>query len=213
MRVAGIPLGGGQNTASANPKLLLNFDAVDSSSVFVDGSTYNNTMTNVGMPTIAGNKGIFDGNSYIYTDTLPSFLDKDFEITGKFTISTYAGGFQAPAIFGYNEPITTNPMALEIIPYGTYYKRLHFVIYDGVNIPHDIYHQTDVSLNVEHTFKVERALGVVRLWLDDVEADTSYAIGSETVISNNSRFCIAKGGSTYALFEGKIDDVSVSIFD
>lgn len=216
MIVAGVPLGVlCQKIGSANLKLLLNFDAADNSSVFVDSSSYNNAITNVGAPTIVGNKGVFDGNSYIYTDTLPNLSDFDFEITGKFLMTAYPTGFQEPAIFGYEHNTPTTPLALRIIPYAYTgnLNKLNLEVYDGLNVPHSLFHQTVPSLNVEHTFKVERTDGVVRLWLDEVEADTNYAIGTETIISNVSRFCVGRANSGLLLFNGKVDDLSVSIFD
>ena len=62
--------------------------------------------------------------------------------------------------------------------------------------------QTDIALNTVHNFEVRRSGGFTRLFLDSVEATTPYASGTETVISNSSRFCVGKGGSTASLFEG-----------
>lgn len=202
------------NRSVAVSKLLLNFNGANNSNVFVDSSPSSHVMTTVGTPIQFNGKGIFDGNGYIYTDTLPAFLDKDYVITGSFSISSWPTGFQDPAIFGYNNPITLNPMGLLIgaDADGLYkYKKLYFFVYDSVNLRSIVLHQTDITLNTLHTFKVIRSGGFTRLFLDDVEADTAYASGTETVISNSSRFCIGKGGSTLSLFSGTIDNFEVEI--
>ena len=194
--------------------LLLTFSGANNSNVFVDSSVYSHTMTTVGTPIQFDGQGVFDGNGYIYTDTLPAFLDKDFVITGSFSISSWPTGFQDPAIFGYNDPITVNPMGLLIGAEldGLYkYKKLYFFVYDSVSLRRIVLHQTDITLNTLHTFKVIRSGGFTRLFLDDVEADTAYASGTETVISNSSRFCIGKGGSTLSLFTGVIAEINVVV--
>lgn len=191
--------------------LWLKFEGTNGSNSFVDESPLANTMTTVGTPTIQGNQGFFDGGGYIYTDTVPAFLDKDYEITGEFLITAYPTGVQEPAIFGYESNTPTTPLALRIIPYAYTgnLNKLNLEVYDGLNVSHSLFHQTVPSLNVEHTFKVERTDGVVRLWLDEVEADTNYAIGTETIISNVSRFCVGRSGAGYLLFSGTVDNIVV----
>lgn len=127
-------------------------------------------MITVGTPFVQGNNGVFDGNSYIYTDGFPAFSDKDYSITGSFSISSWPTGFQDPAIFGYNDPVTVNPLGLLI----------------GAD-----------------------ADGFTRLLFDNVEATTSYASGTEVVISPSSRFCVGKGGSTLKLFDGTVFELVV----
>jgi len=149
--------------------LELLFNGADNSSVFLDTSSSNHTMTTVGTPTIQSNNGFFDGNGYIYTDGFPAFSDKDYSITGSFSISSWPHGFQDAAIFGYNDPITVNPLGLLIgADANGWYKKLIFVVYDSVNFQHLIIHQTDITLNTLHTFEVRRSGGFTRLFFDDV---------------------------------------------
>jgi hypothetical protein len=215
MRVAGIPLGVGNNNAAAElgTVLWLKFEGANGSSVFVDSSTENNMITTVGTPIQMGGAGVFDGGGYIYTDTIPPFIDNDFLITGEFEIDAWPDGFQFPAIFGYNAPITVQPIALQIGTSGggSRYKKLVLSLYSGVNVENILTHQTDISLNTLHSFKVERKNGVIKLYLDDVECGSSIAIGTESIINNATRFCIAKGGSTYSLYDGLIYEFNLSI--
>jgi len=191
--------------------LELLFNGADNSSVFLDTSSSNHTMTTVGTPTIQSNNGFFNGGGNIYTDTLSAWSDNDYTITGSFSISSWPAGFQNPAIFGYDAPITVNPLGLLIGASGdgANYKKLIFFVYDSVNIEHIIVHQTDITLSTVHTFEVRRSGGFTRLFLDSVEATTPYASGTQTVISNSSRFCVGKGGSTASLFEGTMIELVV----
>lgn len=188
------------------------YDGIDNTNTFLDTSDFHRRMVTVGSPTIQGNSGSFDGNGYIYTDGFPAFSDKDYSITGSFSISSWPTGFQDPAIFGYNNPVTVNPMGLLIgaDADGLYkYKKLYFFVYDGVSNRHVIIHDADITLNTLHTFEVRRSGGVTRLFFDEVEATTSYASGTEVVISPSSRFCIGKGGSTLNLFNGTVFELVV----
>jgi len=193
--------------------LWLKFEGTNGSNSFVDESPLANIMTTVGTPTIQNNQGFFDGGGYIYTDTLPAFLDNDFLITGEFEIDAWPDGYQYPAIFGYNDPISVQPIALLIGSSGggSQYKKLVLSLYSGLNVENILTHQTDISLNTLHRFKVERKNGVIKLYLDDVECGSSIAIGTESIINNATRFCIAKGGSTYSLYDGLIYEFNLSI--
>ena len=189
--------------------LLLTFSGANNSNVFVDSSSSNHTITTVGTPIQFDGKGVFDGNGYIYTDTLPKFLGKDFVITGKFKITSWPSGFQAPAIFGYND-LAAQPISLEIAPDSVWFYKKLYVRTTAITQDYLI-HQTDITLNVEHTFKIERKDGFIQLYLDDVEANTKTSVGSNQLHDGATRFCIGKGGSTLALYEGKVDELNVAL--
>ncbi len=197
----------------SHSNLLLTFSGANNSNVFVDSSSFNHTITTVGTPIQFDGKGVFDGNGYIYTDTLPAFTTHDFLITGKLTLTAWPTGFYAPAIFGYNDPATVQPISLQIgaSGYGSLYKKLMLAVYTGINTENFIWHETDIALDVEHTFKIQRDSGVIRLFLDDVEATANIPIGIGSLIDNATRFCVGKGGSTLSLFTGVIAEISVVV--
>ncbi len=193
--------------------LLLTFSGANNSNFFVDSSSSNHTMVTVGTPIQFDGKGVFDGGGYIYTDTLPAFTTHDFLITGKLTLTAWPTGFYAPAIFGYDDPVTVQPISLQIgaSGYGSLYKKLMLAVYTGTNTENLIWHETDIALDVEHTFKIQRDSGVIRLFLDDVEATANIPIGIGSLIDNATRFCVGKGGSTLALYGGKVDELNVAL--
>lgn len=193
--------------------LQLNFNGANNSNVFIDSSGYNHAITTIGTPIQFDGKGVFDGSGYIYTDTLPDFLDKDFVITGKFSIPSWPSGFQNPAIFGYTNGTGVSQLGLLIgaAVGGLGHKKLIFMTRDEVGTTHYIVHQDDITLNVQHTFKAERAGGVVRLFIDDIEAGSSYAIGSYSLTNDSSRFCIGGGGALYELLVGQVDELNVAL--
>jgi hypothetical protein len=193
--------------------LLLTFSGANNSNVFVDSSSFNHTITTVGTPIQFNGLGVFDGNGYIYTDTLPLFLAKDFTITGAFSISGWPSGFQNPAVFGYTNG--TSASHLGILVGGAAgvlgYKKLILMTRDEIGSTQYIVHQDDITLNVVHTFKAERLNGFVRLFIDDIEASSSYAIGSTPLTNNSSRFCIGGGEALYELFVGTVDELNVVV--
>ena len=193
--------------------LLLTFSGANNSNVFVDSSSFNHTITTVGSPIQLNGLGVFDGNGYIYTDTLPSFLAKDFTITGAFSISSWPSGFQNPAVFGYANGTGVSHLGILVggAVGGLGYKKLIFMTRDEVGSTHYIVHQDDITLNIAHTFKAERLGGVVKLFIDDIEASSSYAIGSTSLTNDSSRFCIGGGGPLVELFVGTVDELNVSI--
>lgn len=191
--------------------LLLNFDGANNTNLFIDDSSSHHTMVTVGTPIQFDGQGVFDGNGYLYTDTLPKFLDKDFVITGKFSIQGWPSGFNNPAIFGYKHDRGVGQIGLLIggAVGGLGYKKLAFMTRDEIATTHYIVHQDDITLNVEHEFKAERLNGVVRLFVDDVEAVSSYAIGSALICDNSDRFCVGGSGAFIELFVGAIDELNV----
>lgn len=197
----------------SSSNLQLNFNGANNSNVFIDSSGYNHAITTVGTPIQYDGKGVFDGGGYIYTDTLPAFTTHDFLITGKLTLTAWPTGFYAPAIFGYDDPATVQPISLQIgaSGYGSLYKKLMLAVYTGINTENFIWHETDIALDVEHTFKIQRDSGVIRLFLDEVEATANIPIGIGSLIDNATRFCVGKGGSTLALYNGKVDELNVAL--
>ncbi len=193
--------------------LLLTFSGANNSNVFVDSSSFNHTITTVGTPIQFNGLGVFDGNGYIYADTLPSFLAKDFTITGSFSISSWPSGFQNPAVCGYTNGTGTSHLGILVgaAAGGLGHKKLIFMTRDEVGSTHYIVHQDDITLNTAHTFKAERLGGVVKLFIDDIEASSSYAIGSTSLTNDSSRFCIGGGGGLLELFVGTVDELNVSI--
>ena len=201
-----------QFSGSFTKVLELLFNGADNSSVFLDTSSSNHTMTVVGSPTIQGNSGYFDGGGYIYTDTLPAFLDNDFLFTGKFSIPNYPTSYYYQyTIFGFYSGVEIlDPICLSIGPGNSNYKKLYVNAITTDSERLFLTHQTDVSLNDEHTFKVERSNGVIRLFLDGIEA-TSTIVTSKSLSVAESRFCVGHGGDYADPFVGTIDELNVSI--
>jgi len=193
--------------------LLLTFSGANNSNVFVDSSSFNHTITTVGTPIQFDGKGVFDGGGYIYTDTLPAFLDKDFTITGAFSISIWPSGFQNPAVCGYTDGTSVSHIGILVGGAAGVlgYKKLIFMTRDEIGSTHYIVHQDDITLNIVHTFKAERLGGVVKLFIDDIEASSSYAIGSTPLTNDSSRFCIGGGGGLHELFTGVIAEINVVV--
>lgn len=67
MRVAGIPLGVGQNmlNPSSSTLALLHFDGANGSTTFVDSSIYNRTITTIGSPVISTATSVSGGSSLL----------------------------------------------------------------------------------------------------------------------------------------------------
>lgn len=193
--------------------LLLTFSGANNTNLFIDDSSSHHTMVTVGTPIQFDGQGVFDGSGYIYTDTLPAFLDKDFTITGAFSISSWPSGFQNPAVCGYTNGTGVSHLGILVGGFvgGLGYKKLIFMTRDEGGLTHYIVHQDDITLNIAHTFKAERLGGVVKLFIDDIEASSSYAIGSTSLTNDSSRFCIGGGGGLLELFVGTVDELNVSI--
>lgn len=193
--------------------LLLNFDGANNTNLFIDDSSYHHTIVTVGTPIQFDGKGVFDGSGYIYTDTLPAFLDKDFVITGKFSIPNYPLSYYYQyTIFGFYRGVEIlDPICLSIGPgISTNYKKLYINAITPDLERLFLTHQTDVSLNDEHTFKVQRSNGVIRLFLDGIEA-ASTIVTSKSLSVAESRFCVGHGGDYADPFVGIIDELNVSI--
>lgn len=207
-----MPLGALSQVNTPISNLLLNFDGADNSNIFIDDSSFHHTMVTVGTTIQLGGKGAFDGNGHIYTDTLPAFLDKDFVITGKFSIPNYpTSHYYQYTIFGFYRGVEIlDPICLSIGAGNSNYKKLYInaIATDSQRL--FLTHQTDVSLNDDHTFKVERSNGVIRLFLDGIEA-TSTIVTSKSLSVAESRFCVGHGGDFADPFVGTIDELNVSI--
>jgi len=101
MRVAGIPLGVGQNLINPinpNTKLLLRFDGADGSTTFTDSSSSNHAMSiGLGTPIISTARTPPWGSSsleitYAVNEYIQTELSSDFDLTGNqpFTIEYWA---------------------------------------------------------------------------------------------------------------------------
>ena len=176
MRVAGIPLGVGQQTYDDTSKtvLLLNFNGVNGSDVFTDSSQYANTIYKEGTPTIQNNSGyFFDPNNMIYTN-LSSLFDLSV-YTGDFTVETIIntnalGGYQG--IIGNRWSSSECQWSLYLDPVSA--NKVTFLCFfqDGTYVY--IRHDTIPTINTDIHIAIVRKSNVLKLYLNGVAAALTY---------------------------------------
>ena len=209
MRVAGIPLGVGQNTL--NPSLtlaLLHFDGADGSTTFTDSSptplTYSRAYSN---NVISTTQSKFGGSSlYVGVDNgsgARSGLNDRFLLSNQdFTIECW---FYDSVLSAGNKGIIGVADRHSIaIDNGT----IKGNVYTGSNF--EIIHQTTVSAAVWNHVALVRNNGVVTLYVNGVASNTTVAIGTTSLLNDGNNLFKMTPGSYKGVFvygfDGYIDE-------
>lgn len=216
MRVAGIPLGVGQDTVSTTPVTVLDlqFTGADGSTTFTDSSTYGATFTRTGSPTIQDNMGEFTTNGYYIRATQPvaglwEWGANDFEISGEFKIND-VGSYRG-IICQRNVTGTAGTFTVSLDKDFANRLLFYVVTSTGGKI---VTHQTAPAANTLYTFKAARQGAYLRLWLNDVESTTPVYIGNETIPTDVTDITVGviPGGSNYYTLGGRVDNLKIVKF-
>lgn len=197
MRVAGIPLGVGQQNTNANTILWLKFEGENGSTTFTDSSPHNAIFTRVGNPTIQDNSGAFFGGDHIKANQPVAGLyvwgDEDFEISGEFKLASI-GGYQG--IVG-QRTTGSGAFTMSIFVNKDFGSKLVFQVAKSGGGHATIVHQTLPSLNVLHSFKALRNGDYTELYLDNVknDDDSGAYIGSNSILNNGTEIQVGVLGS------------------
>jgi len=181
MRVAGIPLGVGQQ--NANTILWLKFEGANGSTTFIDSSPHNATFIRVGNPTIQDSSGAFFGGDHIKADQpvagLYEWGSDDFEISGEFELASI-GGYQG--IIG-QRATGGSAFTMSVIVNSDFGSKLAFQVQKPSGGYATVVHQTPPTANMFHTFKAVKRGEYIELYLDDVKNDDDdYAfVGSGSI--------------------------------
>ena len=197
MRVAGIPLGVGQNTLNPSPLTLalLHFDGANNTQVFTDSSpTSQNIIAN------NGNTGVYLSNGWSKFGATSCFFNGDVFVNYLRTNSEYVGGnlgagdwqidcWIRPAtvsglkgIFNILDGSSSVPINL-IINAGVLKVQVDTIANSAV-WEFEVAHQTALFANSEYHVRALRKDGYIRLFLDGIEATTPANIGTTPLASN-----------------------------
>ena len=196
MRVAGIPLGVGQNTL--NPSLtlaLLHFDGTNNTQVFTDSSpTSQNIIAN------NGNTGVYLSNGWSKFGATSCFFNGDVFVNYLRTNSEYVGGNLGAGdwqIDCWIRPATVSGLkGIFNIFDGSSGVPINLIVDNGIlKLQIDtvananvweflVQHQTALVANSEYHVRALRKDGYIRLFLDGIEATTPANIGTTPLVSN-----------------------------
>jgi len=219
MRVAGIPLGVGQNTF--NPSLtlaLLHFDGANGSTTFTDSSPYNKTIViHSGTPTNSsdnaevgfGNRGkFFDGSSIRVLSTSNDFslaFNDNFTIEARFEVNSL-GGYQGiicdaasgslSNFFVILDKDNSNKLSVRFRTTRTYY----FIVHD-----------TLPTINTKNHVALVRNNGFLDLYFNGVRAATRAEVGNEPYVPYYSDHLTvgALGDALLSPLNGYIDELRI----
>ena len=197
MRVAGIPLGVGQNTLNPSPLTLalLHFDGANGSTTFTDSSANSqNIIAN------NGNTGVYLSNGWSKFGATSCFFNGDVFVNYLRTNSAYVGGnlgagdwqidcWIRPAtvsglkgIFNIFNGSSSVPINL-IINAGVLKVQVDTIANSAV-WEFEVAHQTALFANSEYHVRALRKDGYIRLFLDGIEATTPANIGTTPLVGN-----------------------------
>ena len=217
MRVAGIPLGvGQQNTFDPSLTLvLLNFTGADGSTTFTDSSPIPYTFTNNGAQISSfeissgfGSSGLFNNSGsspyrYIETDTTaPDLRNTDFTI--ECLIYPTALNFTNCEIFGTQRSNSALCYAMQI----TQSTNTLVASFFGSQITH----QTTITLNTVHHVALVRSGNTFALYLDGIKSTIEQTVTQGTIDTYNPSTTLKIGvgrGGVAAHFTGYIDELRI----
>ena len=218
MRVAGIPLGVGQNTF--NPSLtlaLLHFDGANGSTTFTDSSAYNKTISiNSGTPTNSsdnaeigfGNRGKFFGGGSI--SVLPTSNDFDLAFSDTFTLEAR---FEVTSLGGYQGIIcdaASGGAANFFLILDADDSNKLTLLFKTTTSTYVVRHDTLPTINTKNHVAVVRNNGFLDLYFNGVRATTRAVVGNEPYSSYTSHLTIGVLGdaSLYPL-NGYVDELRI----
>lgn len=190
MRVAGIPLGVGQNTL--NPSLtlaLLHFDGTNNTQVFTDSSSYNNTFSiNTGSPMISTEQSKFGGSSLktngsifegIQCQRNDGFWDlgnSDFTVECWFYQNSTSSAVRG--LFFCQGDSVTKPFAAFV---ENSVLKGQIQLQTGGSVLQTLAHQTTVTAATWHHMALVRNNGIVTLYLDGVASTSTLNVATNNL--------------------------------
>ena len=211
MRVAGIPLGVGQNTFDPSLTLaLLHFDGINNTQVFLDSSNPSEVFS-----PISGNTGVYLSDAWAkFGGTSCYFNGASYLNAIRSQPYTEAGLFADDWQFDYwVKPVSILGSKGVFCLYSSNYNTLlSLVITSGIlslkatvastgfGLDVGVQHQTALLANTEYHIRGLRKDGYIRLFLDGIEATTPYNIGSTQLLSNALSYNIEVGRAYRAGF-------------
>ena len=202
------------NSTTPVTVLDLQFTGANGSTTFTDSSTYGATFTRTGSPTIQDNMGEFTTDGYYIKASQPvaglwEWGANDFEITGEFKINS-VGGYRGIIC---QRNVLGSVGTFSIFVDADSLDSLRFLVATSGGYK-SVTHQTPLSANTLHTFKVARHGEYLRLWIDDVESTTPVYIGNETIPPDVTDITVGVvlSPSTYYTLGGRVDNLKIVKF-
>lgn len=218
MRVAGIPLGVGQNTFDPSLTLaLLHFDGANGSTTFTDSSPYNKTIViHNGTPTNSsdnaevgfGNRGkFFSGDSI---KVLPTSNDFDLAFNDTFTLEAR---FEVTSLGGYQgiicDAASGGAASFFLILDNDNSNKLS-LLFKTTTTTYVIRHDTLPTINTKNHVAVVRNNGFLDLYFNGVRAATRANVGNESYNPISSHLTIGVlGDATLYPLNGYVDELRI----
>lgn len=220
MRVAGIPLGVGQNTFNPSSSLtlaLLHFDGADGSTTFTDSSPYNKTIViHSGTPTNSsvnaevgfGNRGRFFGGSSI--KILPTANDFNLAFNDNFTIEAR---FEVSSLGGYQgiicDAATGGSASFYLILDASDSNKLT-LFFRTTTGGHVIRHDTLPTINTKNHVAVVRNNGFLDLYFNGVQASKRAVVGNAPYQPYGSHLTVGVLGDVFLYpLNGYVDELRI----